>query len=140
MYTTTFTTVYISTLPGRGWFTITPGILGYDWGVYYISVTTIATKTVESPITTVLQTLIMESVTARDTTAFFIVLALVVGALILVMKARKKMSQQSMPTAPTTKNATSHKHQVADKSKFCRYCGAKIPHDSAFCDSCGKRL
>jgi DNA-directed RNA polymerase subunit RPC12/RpoP/ribosomal protein L40E len=37
-------------------------------------------------------------------------------------------------------SARMDEHEVEDLAKFCRYCGAKIPRDSAFCEQCGTRL
>jgi hypothetical protein len=39
--------------------------------------------------------------------------------------------RELMSTLPRTPNAA---------TKFCRYCGTKIPHDSVYCEECGSRL
>lgn len=64
------------------------------------------------------------------------VVVLIVAVVVLLM--RRMESARSRPGAlPQTTTDTSRKEKA---SKFCRHCGTEIPQDSAFCESCGKKL
>jgi hypothetical protein len=56
----------------------------------------------------------------------------------------KPSPKEEIPTKPSVKTYgvqdLKPSLQTEKVLKFCRHCGAKIPHDSAFCESCGKRL
>ena len=50
-------------------------------------------------------------------------------------------SEGSLRFASKTEPArTSGKAQPVSPTKFCRFCGAKIPRDSTFCEECGGKI
>jgi ribosomal protein L40E len=50
-------------------------------------------------------------------------------------------STKSVPAQPSLQPAAAAEPPAElAMSKFCRYCGAKIPRDSKFCEECGKKL
>jgi ribosomal protein L40E len=83
-----------------------------------------------------------------------LLLVVVAGAMVAVFAfSRKKGSpperKEETPEKPSPKEEIPTKPSVQDLkpsvqtetvSKFCRHCGAKIPHDSAFCEACGMKL
>ena len=64
-----------------------------------------------------------------------VVFSIVVCVIALLLRMKKsvrskpKAFPQTAPPIPVTRTG-----------KFCRHCGAKIPHDSAFCEVCGRKL
>ncbi|MCJ7505533.1 zinc-ribbon domain-containing protein [Candidatus Bathyarchaeota archaeon] len=72
-----------------------------------------------------------------------VVLIGVVAAIVflVVVNLRRKISAPTKPPIPSEPVKREKISKEPEKtSKFCRHCGAKIPHDSAFCESCGKKL
>ncbi len=83
-----------------------------------------------------------------------LLLVVVVGAIVAVVvftrrKAPAPERKEETPEKPSPKEEIPTKPSVQDLkpslqtetvSKFCRHCGAKIPKDSTFCESCGKKL
>jgi len=51
----------------------------------------------------------------------------------------KPSPKEEIPTKPSVQDLKTSV-QTETVSKFCRHCGAKIPKDSMFCESCGKKL
>jgi len=50
------------------------------------------------------------------------------------------MPEPVRPTAETSEAVAPSTVMLATPTKFCRYCGAKIPRDGMYCGECGTRL
>jgi hypothetical protein len=57
------------------------------------------------------------------------------------MATTRTQTEATLPLASRTEPArTSGKAQPVPPTKFCRFCRAKIPRESKFCEECGKAL
>lgn len=80
--------------------------------------------------------------TPRQTLAYFFGMALVMVGIVLVI-LEPKITQRGrpvgvLPTQPIVTVATERKEMVS--TKYCRYCGAKIPRESEYCEECGRKI
>lgn len=80
-----------------------------------------------------------------DSQPYMILGGIGVGVVVVIILALLLMRRKKPPLAvytsvqtpvPTPPPPPLH----AAPTKFCRHCGAKIPHDSRFCEECGNRL